>query len=153
MADDPIPPFDATVAGVQALLPHATFVDEKGVGQKALSTADVATFVEDITGRVQARLGHRWETLDEPLLTVIHAAGRDVVHNGAASYAQAARFPEQADKALDTYAEVLWQRYLDGLDALAAMVAGWVDDETPDGGTGVPVGSFPCARITEDTRF
>lgn len=152
---DPIQPFDARLSGVTGLLPQATFPDALGVGQKGVTKAMIDGYITDLTGRVLVRVAG-WERLNADYQAAVKAAARDAIHNGAASYAQAARFPEQADKTDESYATVLWSRYVEGVEQLEQLVAGWLNDPdkaTPEGTSGTAGWYFPPARITEDTRF
>lgn len=129
MADDPVEPFDATVAGVTALVPEATVVDTVVPGQRAVTHDQVTSWVAALSANVDARLAARGRLPgDDPRSVAVVAAARDLVHNGAASYLEAARHPERASKTDSSYAEVLWQRYTGGLAALGAALDGWLDD-------------------------
>jgi hypothetical protein len=152
---EPVAPFDATVAGVIALLPQASFPDVLAVGQKAVTKTDIYGYVEDVTGQVRLRIAD-YTRLKEELQPIVTAAARDIVHNGAGAYTQDARFPEKSGKTRDSYAEVLWTRYQEGLAQLEKQVAAWLRDEdkaTPDGGGSGPGWCFPPPAITENTGF
>lgn len=155
MADtDPIGPFAATVAGVIGLLPQATFPDVLAVGQKGVTKPMIAGYIGDLSGQVLLRIAG-YDRLDQTFKDAAIAAAKEAVHTAAASYAQAARFPEQANKADDGYAEVLWDRYKAALDTLAAQVTAWLSDldkATPEPSEGA-LWSFPDAQITETTGF
>lgn len=158
MADDPVAPFDATVAGVTALVPEATVVDTVVPGQRAVTRDQVASWVAALSANVDARLTARSRLdADDPRSVAVVAAARDLVHNGAASYLEAARHPERASKTDTSYAEVLWARYTDGLVALAATLDGWLDD-----GAGVPLAPsqlvhaawcMPAPRLPDHVRW
>lgn len=166
----PVEPFDATVAGVQALLPHATLYDALPTGRRGVTTANVTAWLTELSNRVDLRLSG-WRRLRATATAEEEAAGhpaplarltayaRDLVHNGAASYAEAARFPERADTTDTAYAGVLWARFTSGLDELTA----WLKDELtvegelepgPDAGIGGDVAySFPDPFPWSSVRF
>lgn len=156
MADtDPLGPFGATVQGVIDLLPHATFPETLNPGQKGVSKAMVAGYVMELSGRVDLKLVDRDRLTGEGRVVQVEAAARDAIHNGAASYAQAARFPEQSAPNSDGYAGVLWARFETAVKDVAGLVDAWLvdsDDATPEEGTS-PGYSFPCAQATETMLF
>lgn len=171
MADDPVPPFGATRAGVTALVPEAQVVAELAPGRRGVTEAQLDAWLAELSGRV-ARALDGWETLpDEPDPAETEAgetlsdreelilAARGVVHNGAASYLEAARHPEQAGKATTTYAAVLWQRFEDGLaelvDWLAIRLERGDPADTGDGLVGAPglAYAFPDPTFTAGLRF
>lgn len=161
-ASDPVPPFGATVAGVEALLPDATIYDVLPAGRKGVTKAQTAAWLDELSGRVAIRLGG-WARLRATVLdgepvdaatpyTQLVDAARTVVHNGAASYVEAARFPERAAAADTSYAGVLWARFTDGL----ADLAGWLERELAEADNvdvvepgpvdaDAPLGNFPAA--------
>lgn len=171
MADPPpVEPFDATVAGVRNLLPHADIVDTLPTGRRGVTTGMVAAWLAELSGKVDLRLSG-WRRLraqqtieeaaaghDAPLARFMGAA-RDIVHNGAGSYTEAARFPERATSEESSYSGVLWQRYQDGLAELAA----WLEEELttpggevepgPDVASASPAYSFPDAFPWSSVRF
>ncbi len=173
MAPDPAPapPFAATVAGVRALIPEATIPDVLPAGRKGVITAQVTGWLTELSNRVDLRVaGWRRLRVDQNTaeaadgtpapLDRFKGAARDVVHNGAASYTEAARYPERARVADSSYAGVLWERFETGLAELAA----WVDTELTgdDVDTGViepgndpdtPAGNFPPATRWGTARW
>lgn len=150
--DTPVDPFGATVAGVQALLPDAQFVDTLGVGQKAVTKAQVRVWLVELTGHVMLRLS-RYVELSEVQQTVIVNMAADIAHNGAASYAEAARYPERTGKADTTYAAVLWARYTMMLNTLGGQLDEWLGDQANGGTAGGISGSFPCPQVRDYQGF
>lgn len=74
------------------------------------------------------------------------SAARDAVHNGAASYLQAARHPELSRINGDSYSAVLWARFGEALTVLADFTTGRLPEQVPPaaaGVGGVVTGSFP----------
>lgn len=144
MADPaPTEPYDATVEGVRALLPHATIPDSLPAGGRGVTTSHVAAWLAELSGRVDLRLAgwrrlrvartEQEESDNHPSPSErFTAAARDLVHNGAASYTEAARYPERAGVTDTSYAAVLWNRYTSGLDDLEA----WLTDELATGDEG-----------------
>lgn len=152
---DPVPPFEASVPAVIALLPHATFPTSLAVGQRAVTQGMIRQYVEDVTAAVQLRI-EGWERLRDDLQPLVIAAARNVVHQGAAAYTQDARFPEKSAKSADSYAEVLRDRYVRDLADLEAKVRGWLADESQavDDGGGQGIGfTFPAPSILDTTGF
>lgn len=131
--DDPVAPWDATVAGVADLLPDAKLYDTAEAipaGRRGVTRAQVRTWLVGLSGRASIALDG-WEKLST---TVDEGAelsdrdrfadlARDAVHNGAASYVEAARFPEAQGKAASSYAAVLWARY----EATLADLGKWLE--------------------------
>lgn len=157
MAETPVEPFAATRKGVTDLLPAATFPETLAVGQKGVTLTMVDGYLADVSRAAAAQLTG-YTRLSAEYRTSIVEGARALVHSGAASYAQAARFPEKVGKTDDGYAELLWKRYVDGLRDLSALLAGWLADDTKvDTPTVVSTGqvllNFPPARITERTGF
>lgn len=143
----------ATPDGVSALLPHATITDTLAPGQKGVTTADVQLWIDDLSARVAARV-IGWDSLRIEYQDAVRSTAADLVHNGAASYAEAARFPERASNQHGgtSYPEILWERYTSGLEALAAQVTEWLAESgtEPDGRRTGPSGVFPPATILDD---
>ncbi len=148
-------PFQATVRGVTDLLPAARFVQELEPGKRGVTLPMVASFIDEITARVALRMAGI-ERLVDDLEDTVRAGARELVHLGAASRAQAARYPEQSAKNSDSYAAVLWDQFESGLEALLGELAVQLDDpgavEAPTPGQGVRV-SFPPPRFTETMGF
>lgn len=152
---DPIAPWDATVQGVMDLLPAATFPVTLEAGKKGITQAMIASYIGEVSGRVSARLVG-WEALSGTTAAAITTAARDLTEQGAASYAQAARFPEQSSpRNTDGYAAVLWARFTTGLDLLAARVAEELTDPTLDAGGGASGADyyFPAPTFAEGFEF
>ena len=130
-AEDPVDPFGANVAGVQALIPDATLVETLNVGQKAITKDQARQWLVELTGHALIRLSRYTQLGDEtePRRVALVAMARDILHNGAASYVEAARYPERAGKAEESYEGVLWRRYQQGLTSLEAQLDEWLDDD------------------------
>lgn len=159
MADtDPIGAFDATVQGVINLLPNAVFPDSLEPGRLGVTKAQLGGYLTDVSGRVTARLVD-YEKLTEEQKATVDLAARDLVHNGAASYAQSARYPEQAGRSRDGLAAVLWARFESGLDDLAELVADMVGDtnagegDTTGTATGAGAWTGPDPYFTDSMAF
>lgn len=153
----PVEPFGATRKGVTDLLPGATFPEALGVGQKGVTLTMIDGYLVDVSGKAAAQLAG-YTRLKEEYRTAIVNDARGLVHNGAASYAQAARFPEKVGKTDDGYAELLWSRFTTGLRDLSALLASWLTDDSkveaaPETRAGQVALNFPPARITEHTGF
>lgn len=161
----PVSPFGATVNGTWSLVPEARLyaVDDPSEipdGSFGVTTAQVQAWVEELTGVVAMTLTD-WQRLnDEPVdpettsdrAQLIEYA-RTVIHNGAGSYLEDARHPERSSTNQTAYGAVLWNRYTDGLDRLAAwltkrLAAGETGDtpEVPGGGAA----SFPCPTFADN---
>lgn len=63
-------------------------------------------------------------------------AARTIVHNGAASYLEAARHPERSRANADSYSAILWDRYTTRLETVRGWLAGRLaaaeQGDTPD---------------------
>lgn len=176
-ADAPVAPYGATRNGVTGLAPEARLTPGDTVieGKYGVTEAQVDRWLDELSGDVSVRLDG-WERLtNAPVLedpdadpsVVLIAGDRDrlrawaagIIHNGAASYLEAARHPERAGVNDTSYAAVLWQRYTDGLDKLAgwlearltALEAGDLDQPAADAGG--PAHSFPDPLIGDRLRF
>jgi hypothetical protein len=167
--DTLVPPFGASVAGAAALVPAAVLFDGAApVGQTGVTVAAVESWVGALSSRVAVNLDG-WERLSTvaPAPGVpsdrdqLVAAARDLVHNGAASYLEAARHPAASGKSATSYDAVLWARFTEGLTSLGAWLSKRL--EVPDAGDtpaaeldtdGGAEGSFPPASFTPETlRF
>lgn len=171
--DAPVAPFGATRAGVTGLVPEARLVagDVLVEGRYGVTEAQVDRWLDELSGDVSVRLDG-WERLtDEPVLdelgavliegdrTRLRAWAAGVIHNGAASYLEAARHPERSSLNEDTYSGVLWARYTTGLDKLA----GWLDlrlaalepgdVDLADAYAGGPAFEFPAPLVGDGLRF
>lgn len=175
-ADEPVAPFGATRAGVTGLVPETRLVPGDVVvdGRYGVTEAQVDRWLDELSGDVSVRLDG-WERLTNvPVLedpeadpsVVLIAGDRDrlrawaagVIHNGAASYLEAARHPERAAVNDTSYAAVLWARYEAGLDKLAAWLELRLEDpaagdvEEPPAYDG-PAFYFPAPLIGDGLRF
>lgn len=166
--DTPVEPFGATVAGAWALVPEARLYDgpmPPPAGTYAVTVPQVDAWVREVSGAVAMRLTG-WQGLNDEPVAPETTSDRDqlieyartVIHNGAASYLEAARHPERSSVNTESYSAVLWQRYRDGLEDLA----GWIEkrltapeagDELPVDGAGGPIGSFPVPLFGDGVRF
>lgn len=102
-------------------------------GTVYLNDRQVQEWITDVANRLKTRLTafHRIRE-DSRLYRRVAVAGHDLVANGAASYLYAAAAPEKAEQTDTTsYAEVLWRRFLTGLDELVEAFEDWVK-ENPD---------------------
>lgn len=170
-ASDPVPPFAATVDGVRALLPDAQILDTLPPGRRGVTAGQVAGWLAELSGRADLRLT-AWRRLraeptdiedlagEQAPRARFEAAMRDAVHNGAASYTEAARFPERAALSDTSYAAVLWARYTLALAELEAWMAVELDDTDADdtaiepGHTaGTVAFSFPPVNRWERVRW
>lgn len=148
---DPVPPYSATVDGVRAHIPLTSITTETHP-----SVANVEHYLAQLSGTVRARIG---DLAGHPLEAVLTEAARGVVEVGAASMAEAAGFPERADRADTSYAGLLWDRHRQMLDDLVAAVLGDIDgDGDPDAGgggllAGTPASHFPEPLYIRDIGF
>lgn len=174
-ADQPVPPFGATRDGVTGLVPEARLTRDNQLveGRYGVSEGQVDRWIDELSGDVSVRLDG-WErlsntaTLEDPQAdpsVVLVAGDRDrlrawaagVVHNGAASYLEAARHPERAGVNDTSYAAILWDRYVTGLDTLAAWLTDRLDaaddgDQPAADGGGIAY-SFPAPLVGDLLRF
>lgn len=164
--DTPVEPFGATVDGVTALVPEARlYAGDLPVpeGTYAVTVGQVTAWVEELTGVVAMTLTG-WQRLSDEPVDPEETSDRDqlieyartVVHNGAASYLEAARHPERSSVNDTSYAAVLWQRYTDGLDRVATWLAGRLaagePGDTADAYAG-PAYYFPEPLFGDGLRF
>lgn len=165
---DPVDPFGALLAGVKALVPEAPLPEALAAGERGVTAGQVVAWIGSLSSQVDLRLTG-WRRLRDVATAEEEAAGElaprarleaaaaDLVQNGAASYLEAARFPERARPAdSSSYAAVLWARYVDGLTALAGWLTAELEDASPpdDVLTARPSGlaySFPDPSFTPDT--
>lgn len=160
--DTPVDPFGATVDGVTALVPEVRLAEAPlPVGKYAVTVQQVRAWVEELSAAVAMRVDgwHRLavepddgeQTSDRDQFL---AFARTVVHNGVASYTEAARHPERPS----AYAAVLWDRYTTGRDELV----GWLTDrlatstagDTPEQPSVSGLAwSFPSPLIGDSLRF
>lgn len=166
--DTPVEPFGATGKGAADLVPEARLIpgDTVPAGKYGVTEAQVEAWVRELTGAVALRLAG-WQGLSATPVAPETTSDRDqliayartIVHNGAASYLEAARFPERASNADTSYAAVLWARYRDGLADLAGWLEARLDEGTvteptpPDAGSDGPIGSFPAVLFGDGLRF
>lgn len=131
-------------------------------GETYLSEAQVREWIVDVASRVKTRLAkfHRVRP-GTTLWLRLSQSGHDVVANGAASYVYAAAAPEKAEQTDTTsYAEVLWRRYLSGLEDLVEAFDVWArenpDDLDPEPGRADRLpgsGRFPRPVFRDDMRW
>lgn len=138
----PIGPFGATVNGVSGLVPEATLRDEdtpSPEGQYRVTREAVAGWIRQVSGAA-ALILDGWQGLSTTPRDPEVDSDRDqfiayvstIVECGAASYLEAARHPERSSVNTESYSAVLWARYIDGLDRIAA----WLRDKLANAGTG-----------------
>ncbi|ALF01221.1 hypothetical protein FDH47_gp10 [Arthrobacter phage Brent] len=160
-----------TVDEVSALAPHIGLYSpttEEPVddvfGETAagkVSRADVERFITDVAGRVSVRL---WQLArlrpDTEPRNVFAQACHDLTVTGAAHYLVAAAFPAQAGINDDTsLAGLLWKRFEDGLDDLAAQLAAIVEDGDDTvvlpraAAKAVVTGTFPAPMFPDGLRW
>jgi hypothetical protein len=175
-ADEPVAPFGATRAGVTGLVPEARLVpgDALVEGRYGVTEAQVDRWLDELSGDVSVRLDG-WERLSnvavvdttgpEPVELIagdrdrLRAWAAGVIHNGAASYLEAARHPERAAVNDTSYAAVLWARYEAGLDKVAAWLEERLDapdagdTEAPTDDTAGVAYNFPAVLIGDGLRF
>lgn len=166
-ADEPVAPFGATRVGVTALVPEARLTPGDGplpAGKYGLTEAQVDRWVDELTDSAAMRLDG-WQRLATDPVAPETTSDRDqlignvrnVIHNGAASYLDAARHPERANPTDSSYAEVLWARYRTGLDEVAAwlerrLAAPTGGDATAPESAGIAY-SFPAPLFGDELRF
>lgn len=131
--------YGASVAGVRRLLPT---VDIEASSEP--SESDVQAWLAEFTGNVARRLGNV-SALTEAQVGEITVAARGLVHLGVAATVYDAHFPERAGLTDQSYGQVLWGRYSDGLDELDAEVEALTGEEAAGGAdaSGVPLYYFP----------
>ncbi|ALY09340.1 hypothetical protein FDH48_gp10 [Arthrobacter phage Jawnski] len=161
-----------TVDEVSALAPHiglysSTTEPETPVddvfGETAkgkVSRDDVEKFIVDVAGRVSVRL---WQLArlvpDTEPRNVFAQACHDLTVTGAAHYLVAAAFPSNAGVNDDSsLAGLLWKRFEDGLDDLAAQLAAIIDDGDdtvvlPRVPKAVVTGTFPAPMFPDGLRW
>ncbi len=165
-ADEEVAPFGATRVGVTALVPEARLIAGSvvPVGRFGVTEAAVDGWVDELTG-VLAMTLDGWQRLSDVPVEPEETSDRDqlreyaatVIHNGAASYLEAARHPERAAVNDSSYAAVLWARYTAGLDRLSA----WLDRrlaatdpaDAPDDTAGGPAFAFPEPLFVDGFRL
>lgn len=141
-ATDGGPYFGATIDGVTDKLPDRQFTDVTKPTEGA-----VGRFIMEIAERVSARIGAVDTITDTARRASVLGAARSLVHLGAASWAEAAGSPEEAEADnASTYASWLWAKFQEGLNELATTARGLIPPDTPDDpsiAAGSPVWSFP----------
>ena len=167
----PVAPYGATRAGVTGLVPEARLVpgDVLVEGRYGVPEAQVDRWLDELSGDVSVRLDG-WERLtDTPVVdeldvvliegdrTRLRAWAAGVIHNGAASYLEAARHPERSSVNEDSYSAVLWARYVTGLDKLAAWLTLRLVEADPgdavDPASLGPAFYFPEPLVGDRLRF
>lgn len=166
--DTEVPPFAATAAGAWSLVPEARLYDgpmPPPDGVYAVTVAQVEAWVAELTGAVAMRLDG-WQRLSDTPVEPETTSDRDqlidyartVIHNGAASYLEAARHPERAAVNDTSYAAVLWERYRAGLEDLVGWLTGRLARaDAGDAPAPAPAGglaySFPPPLFGDALRF
>lgn len=147
-------PWGCSVDGVSALLPDAVFPTVLTAGQKALTRAQVETWLGELSGVASLRLTGIERLSNPGRVTALTDAVRGAVHNGAASYVEAARHPDRAGKGTTSYADVLWARFTDRLADLATLLSQWLTDpddaDTTDAPGGHPAWAFPESSVPDN---
>ena len=155
--DGPTPPWGATLDGVGALIPDWKIPATLTPGQTGLSAAQVEGWIVELSGIASLRLTGYATISDPDRVSALTSAVRAAIHNGAASYVEAARHPDRAGKGDTSYSDVLWARFTGGLDALEALLGTWLTDPDLSGvGAVTPPGpgfEFPAAFIIDGLRF
>lgn len=149
---DPVPPFDADVNLVAMLLPDATIPDEAGVGQRAVTKANVQQWIGDTTSEVLLAIPD-WEQLPTDRRTLAATRARAIVATGAAAITEAARTPERAGKVDESYANELRQRYLRDLESLRTTVSTWLNEDVATAETKTAAASFPPPAVADAMRW
>lgn len=159
-----VPPWGATVNGALSLLPDAVLLGQEpsaNGANRGVSRLRAYAWVEELSGQVALRLDG-WSTLSADLNDDTQLSDRDnlktsarsLVHNGVASYIQAARYSGDDRSG---YATILWERYTTGLDVLTGWLTRRLEGEDPaaqDGGAiGGAVGRFPPPFYRDQMRF
>lgn len=162
-------PFGVTVDGVTSLVPEVRLWnsdDPLPTGTYKITATQVVAWLEELTDAVSIATDG-WErlsvtpTLDVDGTTVLIESDRDrfigtartIVHNGAASYLEAARRPESAARTESSYADVLWNRYETGLTRLVAWLTLRLDVPEPgdtDPDAGALAYAFPCPTFPDN---
>lgn len=174
---EPVAPYGANRDGVTALVIEARLIPGDGTphvpgGPLGATEAQVDAWIDELSDTVAMTLDG-WERLSDTTIyaddgttvvvlgdrTRLIGAARTIVHNGAASYLEAARHPERATPNDTSYAQVLWTRYEAGLERLVL----WLTKRlaTPDAGDtgaaepalGGGIGAFPAPTFGDDVRW
>lgn len=139
--------FGASVEGVRALLPQLTISETSEP-----SESDVERYIKAAAGHVSVRIG---APIPADVDSDEYAWAQGLVELGAAAYTQSAGFPERAAQAGDSYGEILWNRFLEGIDEFLEARG-----ESTGSGDGVgraspdlPTASFPPALFHRDQGF
>jgi hypothetical protein len=126
--DDADNPFGLDLRDVHRLVPYRQLPSAPGAAFPAdtvvLSEDDIMAWVSQLSGDLVGRLAAA-----APIFLTSPSAwgqvflmGRDAVSNGAASYWEAAFYPEKAGVNDTSYSGVLWQRYLRAIEAIDRLV-------------------------------
>lgn len=114
---------DVSLAPFRARLEDATgFVTKSPLTASTNpSAAEARGWVRDVANRVDVRLARRADLTGAADLDAVEAAARGVIALGVAAMIVDAQHPEKATSQGERrYGDVLWQRYRQGLDDLAA---------------------------------
>ena len=154
MSTAPVEPWGATLDGVAALIPDWKIPLTLAPGQNGITRDQVTGWLTELSGIVSLRLTG-WAAVTDPDRTAaLVTAARAAIHNGAASYVEAARHPDRAVKGATSYADVLWARFTDQLDHLDALLLTWLEDPSAAGVPSPgPAFEFPAPLIIDGLRF
>lgn len=139
-------PFGLSVQDVHRLVPYRQLpsapADAYPSGTLALSTQDIEAWIAQLSGDLMGRLTLAAGVFlaDSVAWGQVYLMCRDAVSNGAASYWEAAFYPERAGVNDTTYAGVLWQRYLRSVEAIEKMIQTLLS-QSDQGGDGL--GTYP----------
>jgi hypothetical protein len=142
-----VPDFGASLEGVKALLPTTELDDDTRP-----TAQQVRGFIDGIGALVSARIGDL-ATVSADRRDVFELAARGVVHLGAAAMAEDAAHPSMTGPDDTSYGSVLWERYREQLDDLAALFASEDGGGPLVGGGGEPAVSAPPPLFRRDTGF
>lgn len=127
----PVAPWGVTVMDVAALCTTVTIYDAVPAGVKPNSsvyiTVDtVRSWIDEVSQMVVGSLGQYERVIDQRRKDIIRKAAKTVTTNGVASYVVGAAFPTAVVPNTTNYAQILWQRYKDGLMSLSELIDRWV---------------------------
>lgn len=140
-------PIAGTVAGVQALVEPVIEAGSKP------SVAEVEDWLAEYAAAVGARLAS-YDDLDDPWPATVELNARRLVHLAVAATVVDASYPERATRTDEDYGSVLWARYTEGLEDLAAQVEELLTgEEGPGTTTAEAVASFPAPLFRQSTEL
>lgn len=147
--DVPVGAFGATVAMAGSRLVDDPIPETLGEGQRGIDVTKAAQYVTEYDAHVQLAL-RDLPRLPEDAREPFRVRAQGVIADLAASAIYAARHPERASKASDSYSQFLADRARLALDQLAADVTAAVG-ELPSSSTGVggAAASFPAPRVRD----